>query len=143
MYRSRRKQLAYDKMARIPGCAFCQLDDRALNPQPRTIVQKTAYMMVTANSFPYEFWEQLHIAEHLLLVPIRHVTTMDGLTPEERKDFIDLMCAYESQGYSVYSRSPDNIIRSVAHIHTHLIKTSGKKPKVWLTLKKPYLLARW
>ena len=100
-------------------------------------------MYVTASDHPYEFWEQLDVDEHLLLIPVRHVTSMSELTAAERKDFIDIMCDYESRGYSVYSRAPTNIIRTVAHIHTHFIKTSGQEPRVTLVSQRPYFIARW
>lgn len=100
-------------------------------------------MYVTANQYPYDFWEQLAVSEHLLLVPIRHITTMADLTEKERKEYTDIVCSYEASGYDVYTRAPTSQIRSVMHIHTHLIKTSGRQSRGFLTIIKPYFLVRW
>jgi diadenosine tetraphosphate (Ap4A) HIT family hydrolase len=100
-------------------------------------------MYVTANQYPYDFWEQLAVSEHLLLVPNRHITTMEDLTEAERKEYTDIVCRYEAIGYDVYTRAPNSQIRSVMHIHTHLIKTRGRGSRAYLNIRKPYFLTRW
>jgi diadenosine tetraphosphate (Ap4A) HIT family hydrolase len=78
-----------------------------------------------------------------MVFPVRHVTSMIDLTAAERKDFMDIICDYESKGYSVYSRAPSTIARTVPHIHTHLIKVANEAPRIYLALRKPYSIVRW
>ena len=53
---------------------------------------------------------------------------------------MDVIAEYEEQGYSVYARAPENKQKSVAHQHTHLIKTHGKPKNMLFTSVKPYIL---
>lgn len=142
-YRRRRTELSYRKVPKATGCPFCQLDDPVLNPLPRRMVQQTDHMYVTNAMYPYDFWEYMPVTEHLMVFPVRHVTSMRDLTAAERKDFVDIICEYESTGYSVYSRAPSNVARSVGHIHTHLIKMTNQPPRIYLTMRKPYTIVRW
>jgi ATP adenylyltransferase len=97
-------------------------------------------MQVVANKFPYEFWDNRPVVEHLLLIPKRHVLSLDELTLEEKSQAIHLMSQYESKDYSVYWRSQNNQTRTVPHQHTHLIKLQKKNTRFLLYVRRPYLL---
>lgn len=101
-----------------PGCGFCQT---AANE----IVEARGTMLVIVNLFPYAAWDGMQVTEHLMIVPARHLLSKAEFTDEESRDWWQVAAEYESRGYSVYTRSPDNASRSVAHLHTHLIAASG------------------
>jgi diadenosine tetraphosphate (Ap4A) HIT family hydrolase len=143
MYRYRSKQKEYDKLLKAEGCPFCEPDNHLLNPHPRKRIEETAHMQVVTNSFPYDVWEQVPVKEHLMLIPRRHVAALAELTADERHEYMDLVCAYEAKGYSVYTRAPRNAIRTVAHLHTHLIRLDACEPHGFISIEKPYILVRW
>lgn len=143
MYRKIRNQLKAQKVRHLPGCPFCDVDDPQLNPNARNVVGETPTMSIIGNMFPYDYWEHSDVEDHLMIIPKRHVLTMADLTTQERKELMDLTCDYESRGYNIYTRAPKSNVRSVSHIHTHLIKlkTTGRRHKLFsLWLDKPYIL---
>lgn len=77
------------------------------------------------------------------MVPKRHVLSLKELTDEEKLDHMNIIAAYEAEGYNIYARSVDSSTRSVPHQHTHLIKASGKRAKAVLFLQKPYFLFKF
>ncbi len=52
-----------------------------------------------------------------MIIPKRHVASLDELTSDEKLDYITLAAKYEADGYSLYARSPGNVTKS-AHINT-------------------------
>lgn len=139
MYRSRKLHRANLKATKTDACAFCHLNDATINPVKRRIIRQTEHAVVVDNIFPYRIWEMHNVVEHFMVLPKRHVTSMDQLTLAERLDIMDLFCTFEAIGYSVYLRAPQNARRTVSHIHAHLIKIDAQKPKVGLYLKRPYV----
>lgn len=142
MYRSRKTVKAYHKKGsgRPTGsseeqCPYCHLDDRPILVDGST-------MRIFPNKFPYEYWDNRGVVEHLLLVPKRHVESVDHLTDVEKAEAINLMADYEAAGYSVYWRNQANTARSVPHQHTHLLKLNNESPNFVFYLKKPYLVWR-
>jgi ATP adenylyltransferase len=142
MYRSRKTTMAYrTQNGRRPidatqeGCPYCNLDQRP-------ILEETETMRVFPNKYPYDYWDNRGVIEHLLLVPNRHVERVEELTDAEKAEAINLMGKYEAAGYSVYWRNQDSSARSVPHQHTHLIKLNNKSPSFVFYLKKPYLIWR-
>jgi ATP adenylyltransferase len=140
MYRSRKVTLRYRKAPThklanddTAHCPFC-------SPTDRRIYTETDSMRVIANNFPYEFWDNHPVVEHLLLTPKRHVLSLDELTLEEKAEAIHLMSKYEADGYSVYWRTQNNKTRTVPHQHTHLFKLQSKDTHFLMYLRKPYLL---
>lgn len=97
-------------------CAFCE---DPLNQ----IVTTHGTMRVFRNVFPYALWDGLPVEEHLMVVPARHVLSLDEFTDTEMRDFFTLLRTHEAAGCSIYSRAPHNTSRTVGHVHTHLIKT--------------------
>ncbi len=138
MYRTTKKQQQYDKHrthTKTEGCPFCDMP-----PDKRETVEESKHALVIKNIFPYELWEGFKAADHLLLIPKRHVGSLSELTAAERKDIMDLYCAYESQGYNVYSRAPGSEARTHAHVHTHFIKIGGQSAEHITFTKTPYSL---
>lgn len=100
------------------GCPFCD----AANGGERPVLWHDT-MLVLANRFPYAVWDSALVEDHLMVVPARHTLSLKDFTDDEMADFVALTTQYESDGYSVYTRSQGNKGRSVGHLHTHLIKT--------------------
>ena len=116
-------------------CGFCYAD-----PENNIIVDESAHMLVMHNRTSYDLFEGIPVSEHLMLVPRKHHVSMDTMDADERRDYIDLLCKYESAGYSVYGRALPNKERSMEHIHLHLLKLEGRRVKNMLFLDKPYLM---
>jgi ATP adenylyltransferase len=65
------------------GCIFCQGDNRSQD-EKRLILFIGNLSIVLMNRFPY-------INGHLLIAPLRHVSTLDALSPEEKLDLINMV----------------------------------------------------
>lgn len=135
--RNRKNQKLYHRYRKtIPadGCQFC---DFALGSEP--IERTFQHFWVVQNLFPYHIWDSSQTAEHLLLVPKRHVDTLAHFTHDERVEYMAILAEYESNGFNIYSRSPGSGQKSVAHQHTHFIK-SGKPISSQLFINKPHIM---
>jgi len=64
-------------------CIFCQGDNRSQD-EKRLILFIGNLSIVLMNRFPY-------INGHLLIAPLRHVSTLDALSPEEKLDLITMV----------------------------------------------------
>lgn len=133
MYRYRRSTKRY-RINREVVCPFCELDD------DRVIV-KGDYSAVIRNRFPYDIWELRDVRDHLMVIPLRHVASLDELDGKEKTEIMTFMSDYGEQGYNSYIRAKGNPQKTVpAHQHTHLIAINTTLPKVHLYLRKPYWL---
>lgn len=115
MHRTHEVQAAYDQHQANSdgGCDFCRVP-------AEQIVAETTTQRVIHNIFPYAIWDFQPVSDHLMIVPKRHVLSLIDQTEAENQEFMQLMTSYEAHGYSVYIRAPQNELRSIAHIHTHL-----------------------
>jgi len=111
-YREYRARLAAEGV----GCQFCTEDLSAIT------VFALPTMLVIRNLFPYNNWEGLSVPDHLMIVPLRHLTRFADFTKAERKDFFKALRRYDKEGYSSYTRAAENTLRTVTHLHTHLIQ---------------------
>lgn len=100
------------------GCGFC-------GTTVNEVVEEHGTMRVIVNLFPYTAWDGMHVTEHLMVVPARHVLGKAEFTGAEAADWWTVVAEYEGRGYSVYTRAPGNASRSMAHLHTHLIAAEG------------------
>lgn len=116
-------QVEYDKFKKKykNTCTFCEMP----NDNPQQIVKELTEFYLVQNMFPYVVWDSQAVASHLMVVPKRHVISLQELTASESNELIHTLGVYEDQGYSVYARAPGNVIKSVSHQHTHLIQTKG------------------
>lgn len=118
-----------------PGdCQFCELSQHS-----EQVFQETKSFFVVYNIFPYTTWDLRSVAEHLMVVPKRHIESISKLTAPEAVEYIDLVGSFESRGYNIYSRAAGSSIKSVPHQHSHLIKTTGSMKRVLLYTKNSYL----
>ncbi len=135
--RTRKSQKKYKEHLAIPseGCDFCKFE---LGIDP--VIKEFKHSWLVNNIYGYDFWDGVEVAEHLLLLPKRHHTKLDEFSESESKELMRLLAQYEQEGYSVYWRAPQNITRSVAHHHIHLIKLKDKRKKALIFIHKPHIV---
>ncbi len=140
MYRTRKNTKAYKPASQkkkleagIKACPFC-------NPKAREIVEQGKFSYVTKNTYGYQYWEFMGVADHLMIVPKRHVEGLSDLNSAERNEIMDTISRFEAKGYNVYAREKNNPVKSVPHQHTHLLKTDNRLARFAVYFKKPYLL---
>lgn len=136
-YRKTRKSYARLRAAdnQHGNCPFCS--DEKL---PERIIESNATMDVIPNRTRYDMFEGLPVNDHFMVIPKRHLETIEDFTSEEKLDLMNIIAKYEKQGYSVYARGVGSIHRSVKHQHTHLMKLNNKTSRFILYMKKPYVL---
>lgn len=135
-YHYRKTRKTYEQHKKKTGCPFCEAARR------EKIVYEDDLIFVVHNLTKYDLWELHNVHEHLLVIPKRHVESLNELTDTEKLALMNYIADYETRGYSVYARGVGFVRRSVMHQHTHLIKTDNKDPKFSLFIKKPYLLIK-
>jgi diadenosine tetraphosphate (Ap4A) HIT family hydrolase len=114
-------------------CPFCSLE-------PLEVIKTGATMLMISNKYPYHYWEFMDVTDHLMIIPKRHVTTIASFTQAEKLEFLELLSTYERLGYNVYARAEENIMKTIPHQHTHLIKTKAKMAKIAVFTKQPYFV---
>lgn len=138
MHHYRKTRRAYkarnagDRVAQ--GCTFCKEVGRS------RVLRENDTMFIIANRVAYDIFEDLRVLDHLMVIPKRHVESLQDFTEKEKLDHMAIAGEYEMQGYSIYSRGVGSVNRSVKHQHTHLIKLADKKPKFILYAAKPHIL---
>lgn len=139
MHHYRSKRQSYSRLNQSDKqrgeCTFCT--DETL---PGRVIEDSETMYIIPNRTQYDMFEGLRVHDHLMIIPKRHVETIDDLTKEEKLAMVDVVGKYESQGYSVYARGVGSISRSVKHQHTHLIKLRNIRPKFIFFVRRPYFL---
>ena len=72
-------RMAYIRSKKPAGCVFCK---NSVREHDLVLHEgKTAFVMM--NRYPY-------ITGHLMIIPTRHVSRLEDLTPEERREMFDL-----------------------------------------------------
>ena len=134
MHHFRKTMRLYRKNLRQTGCPFCNKNVTS------THVEDLSNFFIIPNKPSYDVWELHRVAEHLLLIPKRHIEQISDFTDTERTQMAKTIARYEAKGYSIYARGVKSPRRSVPHQHTHLIKIDGPQARFSIFLKKPYLL---
>jgi len=115
-------------------CEFCTMTAAA--PQ---FVTESKHFKVIRNLFPYSLWDDHAVADHLLLIPKRHIDRLSDLETHEMTEFFLVLGQYEADGYNLYARAPHSIQKSIVHQHTHLLKPAGKRKRLLFFSHKPYV----
>jgi ATP adenylyltransferase len=140
-YRNRKEYKVYrrhtDRVRRSGVCEFCKIDKGS-----NQFVEGTKSFKVIKNIFPYSFWDERQVVDHLMVVPRKHIDTLDDISPTEASEYLKLIGSYESRGYDVFARAPTSVTKSVPHQHTHLIKPDKKRMKMLFFIKKPFFRVR-
>lgn len=129
-YKEHRKKSKNSK-----ACQFCEINEG--HPE---LVETTKSLKVITNKFPYSLWDSQGVVEHLMIVPKKHLDTLNDLSLEEAYEYLQLVGEYENNGYNIYARAPVSNRRTIVHQHTHLLKLDGKSKKVVVYLKKPKVI---
>ena len=135
--RSRQEEKNYKKYLQTAdkkACVFCPIKKGDDN-----YIEETTNFKVIRNRFAYSLWDGQKVTDHLMITPKKHTDDLANMTPKEKSEYVDLVDKYERLGYNIYSRSTTNAIRSIAHQHTHLIKTEGGNKRFVFLLRKPYI----
>ena len=72
-------RMAYIKSKKPSGCVFCK--DSIRDHDLVLYEGKTAFVMM--NRYPY-------ITGHLMIIPVRHISKLEDMTSEEKKEMFDL-----------------------------------------------------
>lgn len=128
-----RRKKHYKKTPLTERCPFCDV-------QSKEIVETGNHFYVMIVLFKYTYWDEQNVTDQLMLVPKKHVESISKLPVEAAQEFLDLLGKYESQGYSIYARTPEATSKTIPHQHTHLIKVQGKSKRFMFHLRKPYIL---
>jgi len=121
------------------GCGFCGFDDEDKKDE---LIKSFKHFWLVKNIFPYDFWDDQGVSDHMLLVPRRHIDSVGDMNDEESVEYAKILGTYDKLGYSIYARSSGNVIKSVVHQHTHLLKLDGKEISFMVYSKKPYVLVK-
>lgn len=116
------------------GCPFCA------DTASRSIISENELFYIIQNRVAYDFFEGVPVLDHLMAIPKRHITTLADMTDAEKVEYVTLLGEYENKDYAVYSRAVESGIRSVEHVHTHLLKNPGKRVSWQLYIEKPYIV---
>jgi diadenosine tetraphosphate (Ap4A) HIT family hydrolase len=135
VYHRRKTYKLYQQRKKLLGCPFC--DPAEISYRIR---EETPHFYVILNNPPYFIWEHHHVLEHLLVIPKRHVDTLNDFSDAELLEYGRITGRYETKDYSIYARSDTSPRRSVTHQHTHLIKIDRTQPRFSLYIRKPYIL---
>jgi len=103
----------------------------------KQVVKKFKYFLLVVNLYPYSFWDYSNVKEHLMILSKRHIAGLDELNIEEKKEYAELICKF-SKDFHIYTRTAKSNVKSIGHLHTHLIKTTGKLHKMLFYCEKPY-----
>ncbi len=136
--RKRREEKQYRKLKkRQPSdvCNFCKI-----TPGHDEFIEEGQYFKIITNRFHYSYWDEQAVQHQVMLVPKDHIDSISKLPVAAAKEFLDYIGKYEERGYSVYARPPQSVTKTITHQHTHLIKTDGKRKKLIVYSRKPFLL---
>ena len=108
------------------NCVFCSDEKPSLNPQNLNLRR----LRIVENSFPYDFWDMKKVQKHLMIIPLKHTNCVSKLNSNEQTELNLVMAHFSDAGYDIFVRSPKSTIKSIEHLHFHLIKTEDTKLNV-------------
>lgn len=138
MYHYRKTRKVYTSYPKPESCDFCDMAKT-----PNQIMETSRHAWIVRNRVSYDVWELRDVTDHLMVVPKRHVRSLEELNDAEKLDIMNVMARHEANDYNVYARSVHSVSRSVGHQHTHLIKTGHKRGHGMLMLRKPYFFIKF
>lgn len=133
--RSIREFYKYHGRPKEEGCPFCVIDDG--HPQ---YVEEGAFVRVIRNRYPYSIWDGEGVVDHLMIVPKQHVDRLSKLGPKAALEYMQVIQKYEDAGYNLYARVPESKVKTIAHQHSHLIKSDSRARWFLLLLRRPFYI---
>ncbi len=104
-------------------CIFCEALQKDILDMNNLVVHKSEKTLVIMNLYPYN-------NGHLMIVPNRHVGTIEQITPEESHELMDEIILAEKVLQKIYSPHGFNIGANLGraggagieeHIHFHIV----------------------
>jgi hypothetical protein len=135
VFRDRRCQTLYTKYSNSESelCALCSLPSSQ-------IVRSFENIIVIKNRFPYSYWDACRVTQHLMVVPVNHVTEVDMLGPGARAEFHAVIDEFVGLGYSAYLRPAGSPSSSIVHLHCHLFRLVSPRISFQVFIRRPYWL---
>lgn len=91
-------------------CPFCS--------NSSNLIKEYNNFKVIENNFPYPNAEN-----HFLIVPKRHLISLDQFSDEEKKEWLEIFNYYLNESYLIFNRQFwKHKDASVEHFHTHAFK---------------------
>jgi ATP adenylyltransferase len=114
---------AAEKAGTDDACVFCRIVDSGPPSADNGVVWRGPLTLAVLNAYPYA-------SGHLLVIPLRHVSTLEDMSPEESADLWEttrraaaaLAAAYDPDGLNVGA----NLGRAAGagiprHLHLHVL----------------------
>jgi ATP adenylyltransferase len=101
-------------------CPFCKNIDHQ-------VIRELEDFRIVKNFFPYDLWDQCKVLDHIMIIPRRHINGIKELNEKEVKEYFKILSEYEDLQYYTYTRAVSSKLKSVAHLHTHLIRIDDTK----------------
>ena len=108
------------------NCVFCSGDKSTIELEDLNL----SHLRVINNSFPYDFWDMKKVEDHLMAVPRRHLNCPAKLNAEELAELNKIMTYFADKNYDIFVRNSGSKLKSIEHLHFHLIKTKESKLNV-------------
>ena len=105
------------------GCIFCEALDKEISDMNNLLIRKSKNSLVMLNLYPYN-------NGHLMIVPKRHLGSIEQLTADESHELMDEIIIAEKVLQKVYSPQGFNIGANLGraggagiedHIHFHIV----------------------
>lgn len=103
-----------------PDCLFCRIVSGEI---PATIVYRNDHVVAFRDITPVA-------PQHLLIIPVRHISSLNDLTPEDEAiaghillaaGIVSDIIGIRESGYRLVFNTGRDALQSVFHIHAHLI----------------------
>jgi len=104
-------------------CIFCAAVDKDAAEMDNLVVHKSKHTIVMMNLYPYN-------NGHLMIVPKRHLGSLEEITPEESHELMDEILLAEKVLQKIYSPQGFNIGANLGraggagiedHVHFHIV----------------------
>jgi len=104
-------------------CIFCAAVDKDVTEMDNLVVHKSKHTIVMMNLYPYN-------NGHLMIVPKRHLGSLEEITPEESHELMDEILLAEKVLQKIYSPQGFNIGANLGraggagiedHVHFHIV----------------------
>jgi len=138
MYHLRKTRKRYNALKNPNVCPFCNIEELATRTR-----RNTEHFRIVKTDPGYDVWELHDVADHLMILPKRHVERLSEFTEAEQLEYAKLVAEYLDNDYSIYARANNSPRRTVHHQHTHLIKIGPKDARVSFFMSKPYLFIKF
>lgn len=122
------KYLKSRKVSKITDCVFCDQENMVL----RNLDNNLKYVRLIRPTAPYDYWDEREVLDHLMIIPIRHLSYISEFDDKETKEYFSLIGKYFQPQYSVFARSYGSV---ADHLHIHIFKVSKHRLEVSVQYK--------